>query len=104
MFWQGNGYDFLPSEFTRLAKSFAALLPRLDYVEATKPWMMLIDNNDLEGLRRWLDAGGDPQAKEEMVIGFSALQWAQSWERHEMVALLLSRGAKPPKPWWKFWA
>jgi hypothetical protein len=104
VFWNGNSDYFLPSEFTRVADSFAALLPRLDYVEATKPWMMLIDNNDLDGLRRWLDAGGNAQAKEDILIGFSALEWAQSLERHDMVALLMSRGAQPRKPWWRFWA
>lgn len=104
VFWNASTEYFEPSELTRVANSFAALLASLDYVEATKPWMMLIDNNDLDGLRRWLDAGGNPQAKEDKVIGFSALEWAQSWERQEMVELLISHGAKPPKPWWRFWA
>lgn len=104
VFWNANTDYFLPVEFTRVANSFAALLASLDYVEATKPWMMLIDNNDLDGLRRWLDAGGNAQAKEDVVIGFSALEWAQSLERHDMVALLMSRGAKRSKPWWRFWA
>jgi hypothetical protein len=103
VFWNASTETFEPSDLTRVADSFTALLDRLDYVEDTKPWMMLIDNNDLDGLRRWLDTGGNPLAKEDTVIGFSALEWAQSWERHDMVALLMSRGAKPRKPWWKFW-
>ena len=102
--WNASTETFEPSDLIRVADSFAALLASLDYVEATKPWMMLIDNNDLDGLRRWLDAGGNAQAEEDLVIGYSALEWAQSWERHDMVELLMSRGAKPRKPWWKFWA
>jgi hypothetical protein len=104
VYWNASTEYFEPSELTRVAGSFAALLANLDYVEGTKPWMMLIDNNDLDGLRRWLDAGGNAQAEEDLVIGFSALEWAQVSERHDMVALLMSRGAKPRKPWWKFWA
>jgi len=79
-------------------------LARLDYVDGTKPWMVLIDHNDLAGLRRWLDGGGSAQAEEDIVMGISALEYAESLSRHDMVALLTSRGAKPRSPWWKFWA
>ena len=84
-----------PSAFIRLADSVQQLLTSLDYPESTKPWMRLIDNNDVEDLRQWIDDGGDVQARDDAVAGLTALEHAASTGRLEIVKLLVSRGAKP---------
>ncbi len=45
-----NREDISPEDLVRVAESFDRFLTSLDYVEDTKPWMMLIDNNDVESL------------------------------------------------------
>jgi ankyrin repeat protein len=57
--------------------------------------MGLIDNDDVEGLRRWLDGGGDVRARDDVVLGITALEHAAHKGRLEIVKLLVSRGAKP---------
>ena len=89
VFWNPNHDD--PADLDRFADSFDKLLAGLDYVDSTKPWMMLIDNNDLEGLKSWLDAGGSAQAEDDIVMGRSALEHATYLGRNDMVELLLAR-------------
>lgn len=93
--WSSNEEAFRPDEFTRIADSFDQLLKSLDYPEATKPWMMLIDNDDREGMRQWLDSGGDVQAGDDLVLAITALEHAAATGKLEMVKLLVDRGAKP---------
>ena len=61
MLWNASDEDPNPDAFIRVADSIHQLLISLDYPESTKPWMMLIDNDDSDGLRQWLDNGGDVQ-------------------------------------------
>jgi hypothetical protein len=95
VFWNASNDNFDRDNFIRLADSFGELFAKLDYVEATKPWMMLIDNNNLAGLTQWLDGGGSANAADDMVTSMSAIEHAALTGRLEMVALLLARGAKP---------
>lgn len=120
VFWNPSNSDL---ELVRLADSFADLFSNLDYVAESKPWMELIDNNDITGLTRWLDVGGSASATGTEFVG-SALEHAAALGRLEIVKLLLARGAKPGTsyryaelaghadvakvlapltPWWKFW-
>jgi hypothetical protein len=87
--------DADPNALIRLADSVQQFLTSLDYPESTKPWMRLIDNNDVEGLRQWIDHGGDVQARDDALVGLTALEHAASTGRLEIVQLLVSRGAKP---------
>jgi hypothetical protein len=95
VFWNASNDNFDRDNFIRLANSFDELLAKLDYVEATKPWMMLVDNNDLTGLTQWLDSGGSAGVSDEAVTGMSAIEHAALTGRLDMVTLLLARGAKP---------
>jgi cell wall assembly regulator SMI1 len=95
VFWNSSDEDAAPDDFIRVAASIEQLLTNLDYPESTKPWMMLVDNDDVEGLRQWLDNGGDVQARDEVVTGLTVLEHAASTGRLEIVKLLVSRGAKP---------
>src|SRR5262249_31092160 len=92
-----NSYheDSDPIAFIRVADSVQQFLTSLDYPESTRPWMRLIDNNDVEGLRQWIDHGGDVQARDDALVGLTALEHAASTGRLEIVKLLVSRGAKP---------
>ena len=92
VFWSSDGDG---SDFARVADSVEELLKGLDYPESTKPWMMLIDNDDVEGVRQWLDNGGDVQAGDDVVVGITALEHAASKGRLEILKLLVHRGAKP---------
>lgn len=87
--------DAEPGALIRVADSVQQFLAGLDYPESTKPWMMLIDSNDVEGLRHWIDQGGDVQARDDLVVGLTALEHAAQTGRLEIVKLLVSRGAKP---------
>src|SRR5262245_28674989 len=87
--------DLDPNDFIRVADSFQQFLTSLDYPASTNPWMRLIDNNDVEGLRQWIDDGGDVQARDDAHVGLTALEHAASRGRLEIVKLLVSRGAKP---------
>jgi len=62
-----------------------------------QPWVALIDKKDLEGLRRWLDDGGDPNApgRDE---GEAPLDYAAVWGNEGMVRLLLGSGARGKRP------
>jgi hypothetical protein len=62
-----------------------------------QPWVALIDKKDLEGLRRWLDDGGDPNAQAR-VKGEEPLDYAAVFGDVGMVRLLLERGAKGKQP------
>jgi hypothetical protein len=95
IFWNSSGDDAQPDDFIRVADSVTHLLTSLDYPESAKPWMMLIDNDDVEGLRQWIDSGGDVQAHDDVVTGITALEHAARTGRMEIVKLLVSRGAKP---------
>jgi hypothetical protein len=94
MFWSRNE-DGTDNDFVRVADSIQQLLTGLDYPQSTKPWMMLIDNDDVEGVRQWLDNGGDVQAGDDVVLGITALEHAASRGRLEILKLLVSRGARP---------
>src|SRR5262249_43624326 len=59
-----------------------------------QPWVALIDKQDLEGLRRWLDEGGDPNAPGRDKKGEAPLDYAAVWGTEGMVRLLLERGAR----------
>jgi hypothetical protein len=87
--------DIDPNAFIRVADSVQQFLTSLDYPASTNPWMRLIDNNDVEGLRQWIDHGGDVQARDDALVGLTALEHAASTGRLEIVKLLVSRGAKP---------
>jgi cell wall assembly regulator SMI1 len=95
VFWNSCADDAEPDDFIRVADSVTHLLTSLDYPESTKPWMTLIDNDDVEGLRQWIDSGGDVQAHDDVVTGITALDHAARAGRLEIVKLLVSRGAKP---------
>lgn len=95
VFWNWSDESADPDDFIRVAESFEQLLTTLDYPESTRPWMMLIDNDDVEGLRQWLDNGGDVQARDDVVTGMTALEHAAYTGRLEIVKLLISRGVKP---------
>jgi hypothetical protein len=62
-----------------------------------QPWVALIDRGDLEGLRRWLDEGGDPNAAGR-AEGEAPLDYAAGAGEVEMVRLLLDHGARGHKP------
>jgi hypothetical protein len=62
-----------------------------------QPWVALIDKKDLEGLRRWLDDGGDPNAPAREK-GEEPLDYASVFGNAAMVQLLLERGAKGNQP------
>src|SRR5262245_60807189 len=62
-----------------------------------QPWVTLIDKKDLEGLRRWLDDGGDPNAPARNKGG-EPLDYAAVFGNAAMVRLLLERGAKGKQP------
>jgi hypothetical protein len=62
-----------------------------------QPWISLINQGDLEGLRRWLDAGGDPNAPGR-AEGESPLDYAAGMGAEAMVRLLLERGARGVLP------
>jgi len=62
-----------------------------------QPWIALIDKGDLEGLRRWLDNGGDPNATGR-VEGEEPLDYAAAAGEVSMVRLLLERGATGRMP------
>jgi cell wall assembly regulator SMI1 len=94
VFWNPSNDDIEAANFVRIADSFDKLLAQLDYVEGSKPWMPLIDANDVAGLTQWIDAGGDAQAEDELVTGISAVEHAACEGRVEIVALLMQRGAK----------
>jgi cell wall assembly regulator SMI1 len=91
--WNPSNEEMDPAELVRVADSLDKLLAGLDYPETTKPWMMFIDNNDVDGLRQWLDAGGSAQARDDIVLGITALEHAAFQGRLDMVKLLVSRGA-----------
>jgi ankyrin repeat protein len=57
------------------------------------PLRHAITTNNMEELRRHLDAGADPNTATES--GTAALGLAVHYNRHEMVALLLEKGANP---------
>jgi hypothetical protein len=95
VFWHTGHEDADPNGFIRVADSIEHLFTTLDYPESTKPWMALIDNDDVEGLRQWLDNGGDVQASDEVVLGITALEHAAYTGRLEIVKLLVTRGVKP---------
>lgn len=62
-----------------------------------QPWVALIDRGDEAGLRRWLDADGDPNApgrKENE----TPLDYAASSGHVKLVRLLLERGARGSMP------
>jgi hypothetical protein len=62
-----------------------------------QPWVALIDKGDVVGLRRWLDAGGDPNAPARGE-GESPLDYAASSGDVALVQLLLEHGAKGRLP------
>ncbi|MBA4191875.1 MAG: hypothetical protein C0467_28175 [Planctomycetaceae bacterium] len=62
-----------------------------------QPWVALIDKGDLAGLRRWLDAGGDPNAPGR-AKGEEPLDYAASSGDVPLVRLLLERGARGRMP------
>lgn len=62
-----------------------------------QPWIALIDNGDLAGLRKWLDGGGDANAPGKK-DGESPLDHAASAGEVAMVQLLIERGAKGKMP------
>jgi cell wall assembly regulator SMI1 len=94
VFWNPSNDDIVASDFVHIADSFGQLLASLDYVEGTKPWMKLIDDNDLTGLTEWLDGGGSAKAEDDVVTGMCAVEHAACEGRLEMVELLMQRGAK----------
>src|SRR5205823_6571780 len=93
--WNPSEEYTSPDPFIRISDSICHLLANLDYPQSTKPWMMLIDNDDREGLQQWLDSGGDVQAGDDVVLGITALEHAAATGRLEIVKLLVNRGAKP---------
>jgi Ankyrin repeats (3 copies) len=62
-----------------------------------QPWVALIDKKDLDGLRRWLDDGGDPNAPGRGE-GEAPLDYAAVWGTEDMIRLLLERGARGKLP------
>lgn len=62
-----------------------------------QPWVALIDKGDVEGLRQWLDTGGDPNAPGRKK-GEEPLDYAASSGDVTLVQLLLERGAKGNLP------
>ena len=91
--WRDFDKPFRESRVHRLAGSFTELLERLDYPPSARPWMGLIDNDDLEGLRWWLATKPrqvkDPAAKQ------TPIEYAASLGKTDSVKLLLEHGAKP---------
>jgi hypothetical protein len=75
-----------------VADSFSEFWQGRDYPESGKPWMPLIDQNDGEGLRRWL-ASGARFKKRDSTSGASPIEDATTEGRTEIVALLAERGA-----------
>jgi hypothetical protein len=71
--------------------------PSLPSRQRGQQWVALIDNKDLEGLRRWLDDGGDPNAPAR-TKGEEPLDYAAVFGNAAMVGLLLERGAKGKQP------
>jgi len=76
-----------------LAGSFQSFLDRLEFPRSAKPWMETIFRGDLEGLRRWLEGGGNPQGKDDETKA-TPLSEAVAERQVEMVKLLLDGGAK----------
>jgi ankyrin repeat protein len=60
--------------------------------------MLAVGQGDLEMARKLLDAGADPNARQEQPFGNTALRIATAEGTLEMVKLLMSAGADPLLP------
>jgi hypothetical protein len=78
--------------FCELAPSFNALLDDLQYPKTALPWMPMIDQNDSDGIRRWLGAGPDLQKWDDVTLR-TPLAHAASQGRLEIVSLLIEHQA-----------
>src|SRR5262249_42387058 len=92
-FWALVEAGFDGSHFGVAAESFTEFLAGLHYHPSTQPWMELLDADNLEGVRRWLDDGGDPNVEDELAQ--TPVEYAAGEGKGEAVTLLLERGAEP---------
>lgn len=85
-YWSAIESGFDTSFFVPLAETFAGFLGSLGY-PASAAWMELIDRGDAAGVRRWLEAGGQPKRTNEET-GTSAWAYADYACQLEIFELL----------------
>jgi hypothetical protein len=78
--------------FAPVAGSFDEFLSGLHYPVSAQPWHELIVDGDSDGLRRWLDEGGDANAQDD--YGNQPIEVALSEGQSAIVELLVERGAR----------
>jgi hypothetical protein len=78
-------------EPTRVADSFAEFLATL--TDRRADWVRMAEDGDAAGMGAWLDAGGDPFARDP-VNDFTPLDYAICYQRVDVVKAILDRKPK----------
>jgi uncharacterized protein (TIGR02996 family) len=97
VYWADDYLGMGEESVLLVGESLAAFLDGL--VDTRPVWVRLIGADDLPGLRRWLDAGGDPNdqyAEEQRHEAVTPLIQAVYDERPDMVRELIRREADVP--------
>lgn len=95
-FWDIGEGDYADAKESgrvlKIAPSFADFIQSFDYPPDTRPWLECIHKNDVEGCRRWLDSGGNPNVQSDYCN--LPLEEAAFQDRLDIVKLLVERKAK----------